>query len=228
MLGNLIYGFLYILFKTLRAIGWWRWRVEGWENLPPRQQGGVVIAMNHLNWIDIPVVGALLPFAYRLSWLAKSELFQHPLAAWFFRTMYVIPIQRGKRDLAALETATQALRDGAVLLIFPEGTRSRSGGLGTGRGGAIRMAMQAGVPIVPIAVTGTEHGLKGTLTRKPVLMRIGQPFLVAPTPDGKIPPDMMDQLTNDMMLRIARMLPDSYQGAYRAALAQGQDDKMTR
>jgi 1-acyl-sn-glycerol-3-phosphate acyltransferase len=150
--------------------------------------------MNHIHWLDIPVIGGMLPFRYRLSWLAKIELFAHPIAGWFFRQMNVIPIKRGRRDLAALDAAADALRAGAVLLIFPEGHRSRDGVLQPGRGGVVRLAMQAGVPIVPVAIIGSEHGVAGAFRREQVRLRIGQPYIIAPTSDGKIPPDMMDQL----------------------------------
>lgn len=221
MLGTLIYAMLYVSIHTCRLIGWWRWRFEGWENLPPRQNGGMILAMNHIHWIDIPAIGALVPWAYRLSWLAKIEIFEHPVASWFFRTMNVIPIKRGRRDLAALDTAVEALRAGAVLLIFPEGHRSRDGVLQPGRGGAVRLAMQAGVPIVPVAITGSERGLRGTLTRKPLTIRFGEPYTIAPTESGKIPADLMDQLTGDMMQRIAAMLPADRRGPY-AELPKGE------
>jgi 1-acyl-sn-glycerol-3-phosphate acyltransferase len=214
MIGWLCYGFLYILLHGCRAIGWFRWKAEGVEQLPPREAGGVLIAMNHVHYMDIPVIGAMLPFSYRLSWVAKSELLANPLLGWWFRQMQVIPIRRGKRDLNALEESARALRAGAVLLIFPEGTRGKTGVLREGRGGAVRLAMQAGVPIVPVAIMGTEHGLKGTLTRKPVLLRMGKPYTVGPTPDGKIPPELMEQLTNEMMFRIAELLPPERRGAY--------------
>jgi 1-acyl-sn-glycerol-3-phosphate acyltransferase len=214
MFSALMYGMLYVPLYLLRAIGWWRWSIEGLERLPPRQAGGMIIAMNHIHWLDIPVIGALLPFAYRLSWLAKSELFEHPIVGWWFRRMQVIPIKRGRRDLAALDAAADALRNGAVLLIFPEGHRSRDGVMLPGRGGAIRLAMQSGVPIIPVAVTGTQHGLAGTLLRKPVRLQIGEPLTVPPTPDGKIPPDRMDKLTTQMMQRIAAMLPAEQRGPY--------------
>lgn len=175
----------------------------------------MIIAMNHINWLDIPVIGALLPFAYRLSWLAKSELFTNPIARWWLLEMQVIPIKRGRRDLAALDASADALRAGAILLIFPEGHRSRNGVLQPGRGGAIRLAMQAGVPIVPIAITGTEHGLRGTLLRKPVHVQVGAPLMIAPTADGKIPPDLMEQLTQEMMERIAALLPPAQRGPYQ-------------
>ncbi len=214
MLGTVMYAMLYGILNFFRLIGWWRWRIEGLENLPPRQVGGMVVVMNHISWLDMPAVGALLPFAYRLSWLAKAEVFDNPATRWFFQNMSVIPIKRGRRDLAALDAAVDALRAGAALLIFPEGHRSRSGVLQPGRGGAVRLAMQAGVPIVPVAISGSEHGLRGSFLRRPLTIRVGQPYTIAPSDDGKIPANMMDQLTGDLMCRIAAMLPEDLRGPY--------------
>jgi 1-acyl-sn-glycerol-3-phosphate acyltransferase len=215
MAGVFIYRFWQFLFHVLIAIGWFRWRVEGLENLPPRESGGMVIAMNHIHWLDIFAVGVLLPFDYRLTWLGKSELFQNPLASWYFRNMQVVPVQRGKRDLAALQTSIELLKDGAVMLIFPEGHRSKTGMLQQGRNGAIRIAARSGVPIVPAAIIGTQHKLSGTLKRKQVVLRIGTPYTIEPAANGKIPSDMMTELTNEMMQRIAAMLPPEYHGYYR-------------
>ncbi len=214
MLGTFFYGCLYTFLHTCRYIGWFKWRVEGTENLPPRGQGGMVVVMNHVHWLDIPIIGDLVPFAYRLSWLGKQELFKNPVAGWWLRVMNVIPIHRGKRDVAAMSNVVTALKNGAVLLMFPEGTRSRDGILRKGRGGAVRMAIEAGVPIVPVAITGTEHGLKGTVQSKPVLMRIGEPYLLSGAEVGRLPDAVMQELTVDMMRRIAVMLPEEQRGIY--------------
>jgi 1-acyl-sn-glycerol-3-phosphate acyltransferase len=179
--------------------------------------GGMVIAVNHIHWIDIPAVASLLPLRYRLCWFAKSELFKNPLVARWLHAMHVLPVRRGKRDLAALDRAVEALQAGAVLLIFPEGHRSATGQLQEGRSGAIRLAVRAGVPIVPVAIMGTEHGTQGTLRSKPVVVRVGQPYQVAMAADDKIPRELMANLTDDLMRRIAALLPAEYHGVYRTA-----------
>ena len=217
MLGAIMYFLLWLPLQIPRRL-LWNWHVEGLEHLPPPGQG-MVLAVNHINWTDIHVLGASLPLAYRPWWIAKIEVFANPLIARWFRTMQVIPIRRGQRDLAALAAAEEALRGGGALVIFPEGHRSRTGGLQEGRGGAIRLAARTGCPIVPIAIWGTEAGLKGALLRKPIHVRIGQPYYVS-TENGKIPWDRMNELTDELMLRIAELMPERYWGHYRERMLE--------
>jgi 1-acyl-sn-glycerol-3-phosphate acyltransferase len=224
MAGWLMYRLLQVSMRLMIAIGWWRWRIEGLEKLPPRQDGGIIFAMNHVHWIDIPAVGVLLPFEYRLSWLAKSELFANPLVGWWLRSMNAVPIKRGKRDMGALLAAEELLKGGATMLVFPEGHRSKTGVLQEGRSGAVRLAARSGVPIVPLAIIGTQQGTKGTLLRKEVCLRIGEPYTIPAHLSKKVPPDTMAMLTDDMMSRIAGMLPPDYRGPYQpqeAALEVG-------
>lgn len=215
MLTYLIYATIVCIPRFLTWIGWWRWRAEGWENLPPRQIGGMLFVANHVHWFDIIAIGTLLPLSHRLSWLGKAELFEKPLHAWFFRTMEVIPIRRGKRDEDALSRAEQALRHGAALLVFPEGHRSRTGVLQRGWGGAVRLAIRSGVPIVPLAIIGTKEGILGSLKREEVLLRVGTPYRIDLPPDAKLYPRIVNRLTTDMMQRIAAMLPQELRGFYR-------------
>lgn len=215
MTGAILYALIIYPVRAAMALRWFRWRVEGLENLPPRQIGGMLVVTNHVKWLDILALGVLMPFSYRLSWLGKIEIFEHPVSGWFFRTMNVVPIRRGKRDLSALKATEKALREGAVMVIFPEGHRSHTGMLQKGNGGAIRMAVRSNVPIVPAAIYGSEHGFVGSMLRKELVLRVGKPYVIDPPANGKIPPSLMDELVTDMMVRIAALLPESHQGEYR-------------
>ena len=221
MLGALMYFLLWLPLQLIRLL-WWRWEIEGLENLPPRSQG-MILAINHLHWIDILIIGASLPLSHRASWIAKIEIFASRPAAWWLRQMMVIPIRRGQRDVAALSAAEDALKEGAVLVIFPEGHRSEQGGLQEGRGGAVRLAVRSGCPIVPIALWGTEVGLKGAAQRKPLHFKIGKAY--HPNVQGdKIPWDRMNELTEELMLRIAELMPEQYWGFYHERMLQHTDE----
>jgi 1-acyl-sn-glycerol-3-phosphate acyltransferase len=216
MLGAAMYFLIWIILQPVRLLT--RWQVSGLENLPARPQG-FVLATNHIHYLDILVLGASLPLRYQPWWLAKSELFENRLAAWWFRVMRVIPVTRGRRDMSAMHAAEDSLtKHGAVLVIFTEGTRSKNGVLQEGRGGAIRLAVRTKTPILPLAIDGTQHSIGTLLLRRAAInIRIGQPYHPAVTGES-IPYNRMSELVEEMMLQIATLLPAEQQGFYREKL----------
>ncbi len=130
-------------------------RVVGAENMP--DEGGALIASNHLSHLDPPVVGTAI--RRRTYYFAASELFSNPVFGFIIRKCYAFPVKRGSGDRRALKAAIELLAGGELLTMFPEGTRSHTGELGEFDLGAALAASRAGVPIIPCALTGTNDVL---------------------------------------------------------------------
>jgi len=131
-----------------------RVRVSGIERIPP---GVCLFAANHTSSADAPAVVGAIP--RRIAILLKESLFRYPIVGAAFRLAKFIPVDRRSRDsaLESLEKAVQELRTGQSFLIYPEGTRSPDGRLQKFKKGAVVMAIQAGVPIVPVACSGAHR-----------------------------------------------------------------------
>ncbi len=174
---NLLDRFLYYFFKGVLKVIYWalfRYTVEGAENVP--SSGGVIIASNHLSYIDPPLIGIALK--RRPLFVAKGSLFDNPLIGWFVR-LYSLPIDRDNPKPSTLKEAVRALRSGRVLVIFPEGTRSSDGSIGEGKRGVGLLAALGRVPVVPTLVEGTERALpRGALFIRPAKVRVtfGRPI----------------------------------------------------
>ena len=143
----------------------------GREHIP--QSGPLLLAANHRSFLDPFVLGTMLkrPVYY----VAKKELFQNRLQAWFLNSLGAFPVDRGAADQEMLITARKILERGDAVLIFPEGTRIRPGGLGTPKRGVGRLALESGAPVVPLAVIGTEDVRKGWRIRpRKITIRAGR------------------------------------------------------
>jgi 1-acyl-sn-glycerol-3-phosphate acyltransferase len=138
-----------------------RARAVGVENVPA--SGGVVYAINHLSWIDIPLVGLVSP---RTVWfVAKAEAANYPVLGGFLRLHGAIAIRRGESDRDAVRKMREEARNGHVLGLFVEGTRQRNGRPGTAQPGAAMVALQESVPVVPVAIYGTQFWHPGNFRR---------------------------------------------------------------
>ena len=129
-----------------------RARAYGRERVP--KEGGLVLAVNHLHWIDIPVLGALSP--RNIDFVAKVEAMKLPGLGAFIRSFGTIAVRRGESDHEAVRQMRQAAHDGRALGVFVEGTRQRTGRPGTAQPGAAMVAIQENVPVVPAAIYGTQ------------------------------------------------------------------------
>ena len=175
------------------AVSWpflkalFRLRAEGVENLP--QDGGFVLAANHISNLDPWALGIPLWPRRHLRFMAKSELFWWPVGP-LLHAGGAFKVRRGERDVAAIDTAVELVREGQIVVMFPHGTRQLKGLVKRhqpkAHTGAARIALQAGVPLLPAAIGGTD-----SLTRLgPLRVRYGTPLRV----DGLDPREATDRL----------------------------------
>jgi 1-acyl-sn-glycerol-3-phosphate acyltransferase len=147
-----------------------RARAYGHGHVP--REGGVVLAINHLHWIDIPILGSLSP--RNLDFVAKAEAINFPALGEFLRWHGTIGVRRGESDREAVREMRQAVRNARALGLFVEGTRQRGGVPGKAQPGAAMVAIQEEVPVVPAAIYGTQFWKPGNFA--PCTIAFGTPM----------------------------------------------------
>jgi 1-acyl-sn-glycerol-3-phosphate acyltransferase len=193
----------------MRTFG--RVEVVGVENIPPF--GPLIVTPNHQSNADPPLLTAA--FNRPLFYMGKRNLFVNPLVSYLLRSFHVYPVSRDKRDVDAVHWALGMLDRDKALAVFPEGTRGR-GGLRKAELGAAYLAQKSGAPIIPVAITGTEHvpgfiRIVFPLHRLKVV--IGEAYSL-PQIEGQAPREVLQSFTDMIMGRIAVLLPPEYQGEY--------------
>ncbi len=149
-------------------------RIIGEDNLRFREN--FIFASNHISYFDPPVVGCAL--RREISFVAKKELFRNRLFAWLIRRYHAIPVDRNEIDKKTMKRILKKLTCGESILMFPEGTRSRNGGLGRFKTGLGFLSMQSNVSIVPVHVVGTAAMRDCFFRRRKLEVRIGAPIRV--------------------------------------------------
>jgi 1-acyl-sn-glycerol-3-phosphate acyltransferase len=209
---------LTVVYWALKVLLWpvfrvlFRLRVEGRHHVP--RSGPAVLAANHQSFSD----SLFLPLAVprRMTYLAKAEYFDDWRVAWFFRAVGQIPIHRqgGDASARALATAREVLEDGKVIALYPEGTRSTDGQVHRGRTGVARLALECGVPVIPVGISGTEEiqprGSRWLRPFRPVRLRFGEPMRfesgsLVDAETGRTSTERLRTFTEQLMVEIARL-----------------------
>jgi 1-acyl-sn-glycerol-3-phosphate acyltransferase len=187
-----------------------RWEPRGRHHVP--RSGPLIVVSNHLNNADPAIVGAGVA-SRRIRYMAKIELFDPPFGI-LIRLWGAFPVRRFGADVGALLTAERLLKQGQVLGMFPEGTRSRTGRMTTAHPGTALIALRTGAPVLPCAVTGSQL-LKNTLivlTRPSMTVTIGEPIISEPV--RRPTEQQVSELTARIFDAITALLPPDYVGAY--------------
>ncbi len=204
-----------------------RRRISGLEHTP--KTGGVLVVSNHLGLLDPIAIGTKLP--RRLYILAKAEMFSWPVIGWLSRKVDVIPVRRGQSDRDAIRRLLEHLEAGHAVLLFPEGTYPKAHqppAMMKAQSGAAMLALRSGATILPIGIWGSERvwskrGLPWNLFRRwRVEVRVGEAY--HPTiPAGLSQKQALALIADEMMQRIAALLPEQYRGYYQTPLAPGRE-----
>jgi len=191
-------------------------RVElvGLDNVPT--DGPVILICNHAHLVDPPLVASFSPRVAHT--MAKRELFETPLVGWIFWAVAAFPVRRFSGDLGALRVARNYLRDGGVVLMYPEGTRNHGRGLKPALPGAAMVALLTGSPVIPVAIDGSQRIRWRTIPflwligRRPrIRIEYGKPFKLE---KGAASAQGAMVATDRVMREVAALLPVESRGAY--------------
>ncbi len=186
----------------------------GYERLPP--EGGFVIAVNHLGFLDVPLAFYALD-SWNLFIPVAEKWEQNPVWKWLGKHLNLIFIDRYNLDLKAMRDMMNRMNDGQTLVIAPEGTRARDEQMAQGKPGVAYLASKMQWRIVPVAIIGTEDRLLidnlKRFRKTPVRLVAGESFLLPPFPKENRD-EVLQQYTNEIMCRIAVMLPEKNRGYY--------------
>jgi len=215
-MADLVYPPVIAVIKTLWKYLGLKFDFQGDENIP--RKGGAILAINHVSYFDFAITGtAALPAGRYVRFMAKKEIFANKLAGPLMRGMHHINVDRGN-GAASFVAALRALKSGEIIGIFPEGTISTSFEIKGLKSGAVRLAMGAGVPVIPTVIWGSQRvwtkGVKRDLRRRhyPVTVLFGEPIHYQRADDLEIAESQLRSTLLAMLRQIQDQYPDSHVG----------------
>jgi 1-acyl-sn-glycerol-3-phosphate acyltransferase len=186
----------------------YRARAIGAENVP--RTGPVILAPNHFSQWDHFFAGVFI--RRKVRFMAKSQLFSNPVIKWIFFHGGAFPVRRGHQDEEAFKTAFTILERGGCMLMYPEGGRSRTGGIGEPRPGVGRIALESGVPVVPVAIHGSMGVRRWRKFSFPkVTIQYGEPIVF----------DVVPEPTREQQLEVATGIFERVREMYDGLEANG-------
>ena len=225
LVADLVYPPVIVFIKSLWRYLDLRFTFSGEENIP--QEGGAILAMNHIGYFDFAIVGTgVLPKKRYVRFMAKKEIFNNKIAGPLMRGMHHISVDRSNGS-ASFVDALRALRKGEIIGIFPEGTISTSFEIKGLKSGAIRLAIEAGVPVIPTIVWGSQRvwtkGVKKNLTRQsvPIMVTYGEPLYFAKDSDVEVGEKQLRDVLISILHKVQEEYPDSHQGQRWAPVRLG-------
>ncbi len=216
LVADLVYPPVIVVIKTLWKYLGLKFDFSGEENIP--RKDGAILAINHVSSLDFAITGtAALPAGRLVRFMAKKEIFDHKVAGPLMRGMHHINVDRSNGS-ASFVAALRALKSGEIIGIFPEGTTSTSFEIKELKSGAVRLAMGAGVPIIPTIIWGSQRiwtkGLKRNLKRNnfPVTVVFGEPIFYERGADVEKSELHLRQTLLAMLSQVQENYPDSHVG----------------
>lgn len=183
-----------------------------WPKFPAK--GPLLLVANHINFLEVPVMYTHLQ-PRPITGFVKAENWEKPFFRWLFTLWGGIPLHRGEADMAAMRAGLAALEAGKILTVAPEGTRTGDGRLIRGHPGIVLLALKTAVPILPVAYYGGEQFWANLrrLRRTDFNVRVGRPFTLD-AHGQRVTKEMRQQMVDEIMYQIARLLPPEYRGYY--------------
>ena len=215
-MADLVYPPVIVAIKAFWKYLGLKFDFKGEENVP--RKGGAILAINHIGYLDFAITGtAALPAGRYVRFMAKKEIFNNKLAGPLMRGMHHINVDRSNGS-ASFVAALRALKSGEIIGIFPEGTISTSFEIKGLKSGAVRLAMGAGVPVIPTIVWGSQRvwtkGVKRDLRRKnyPVTVEFGEPIFYERGQDVEEAEKNLREIMLAMLHQVQDNYPDSHVG----------------